>query len=111
MAGESEKWVMQAEYRQSATLGFIFKDQQAGTIPLKLYFSDELADNATMAGEAELWAISAGYGLAATLGYINPNTSSDVAVSVDSADSGRSRSRFRTDGDHRSEVMAITNPA
>ena len=27
------------------------------------------------------------------------------------ADSGRSRSRFRTDGDHRSEVKAITNPA
>ena len=27
------------------------------------------------------------------------------------ADSGRSRSRFRTDGDQRSEVMAITIPA
>ena len=27
------------------------------------------------------------------------------------ADSGRSRSRFRTDGDHRSEVMSITIPA
>ena len=36
---------------------------------------------------------------------------SAMLVAAISADSGRSRSRFRTDGDHRSEVMSITIPA
>jgi hypothetical protein len=39
-------------------------------IPLRLYYSDALIDNATMAGESEGWATGAGYRLASTLGYI-----------------------------------------
>ena len=35
----------------------------------------------------------------------------DFGPTFASADSGRCRSRFRTDGDHRSEVMSITIPA
>jgi len=42
---------------------------------------------------------------------IHPVMRALPAKTAATADSGRRRSRFRTDGDHRSEVTSITIPA
>ncbi|GAB4052517.1 hypothetical protein GCM10028810_54300 [Spirosoma litoris] len=70
---EGEQSAIAAQYKFIGILGYVFPRQVEGTVPLKLYYSDQRGDNFVLVTkEGEASAIAAKYRYVRVEGYVYP---------------------------------------